>query len=66
MAQAKLCDFKAAGKDQWDAVVAEMEKVRDVFSHSFQYFKLQLLKVVLHEKNTHGLDFPRPTRQHRC
>ena len=42
MAQAKLCDFKAAGKDQWDAVVAEMEKVRDVFSHSFRYFKLQL------------------------
>ena len=42
MAQAKLRDLKAAGKDQWDAVVAKREKVRDAFSHSFKYLKSQL------------------------
>ncbi|MDP1999510.1 MAG: hypothetical protein Q8K22_07935 [Rhodoferax sp.] len=42
VAKARLNDLKAAGEDKWDAVVAEMEKVRDAFSHSFNYFKSQL------------------------
>lgn len=42
LAKARLNDLKAAGEDKWDAVVAEMEKVRDAFSHSFNYFKSQL------------------------
>ncbi len=42
LAKAKLDDLKAAGEDKWDALVAEMEKVRDAFKHSFSYFKSQL------------------------
>ena len=42
LAKARLSDLKAAGEDKWDAMVAEMEKVRDAFSHSFNYFKSQL------------------------
>jgi predicted nucleic acid-binding Zn-ribbon protein len=42
LAKARLSDLKEAGEDKWDAVVAEMEKVRDAFSHSFNYFKSQL------------------------
>ncbi len=42
LAKARLADLKEAGEDKWDAVVAEMEKVRDAFSHSFNYFKSQL------------------------
>jgi len=41
-AMAKLDDMKAAGTDTWDAMVAEMEKVRDAFVHSFSYFKSQI------------------------
>ncbi|MGV0950326.1 MAG: hypothetical protein ACOYB3_06595 [Azonexus sp.] len=42
LAVAKLDDIKAAGEDRWEAMVAEMEKVRDAFKHSFNYFKSQL------------------------
>ncbi|MGE4073102.1 MAG: hypothetical protein AB7E72_18190 [Lysobacterales bacterium] len=42
VAMAKLADMKAAGTDTWDAMVAEMEKVRDAFVHSFSYFKSQI------------------------
>lgn len=42
LAVAKLDDMKAAGEDSWDAMVTEMEKVRDAFKHSFHYFKSQL------------------------
>ena len=42
LAKGKLDDLKAAGEDKWDALVAEMEKVRDAFKHSFSYFKSQL------------------------
>ena len=42
VAVAKLDDMKAAGADTWEAMVAEMEKVRDAFVHSFSYFKSQL------------------------
>ncbi len=41
-AMTKLADMKAAGTDTWDAMIAEMEKVRDAFVHSFSYFKSQL------------------------
>lgn len=41
-AKAKMEELKAVGEDRWDAMVAEMEKVRDAFVHSFSYFKSQL------------------------
>jgi len=31
-----------AGEDSWDKMVAETEKVRDAFIHSFSYFKSQV------------------------
>ena len=37
----KLDQMVAAGEDTWEAMVAEMEKVRDAFSSSFNYFKSQ-------------------------
>jgi predicted nucleic acid-binding Zn-ribbon protein len=42
LAKDKLEALKAAGEDTWDAMVAEMEKVRDAFKHAFNYFKSQL------------------------
>ncbi len=42
VAGAKLDDLKAASADKWDAAVAEMDKLRDAFTHSFHYFKSQL------------------------
>ncbi|MCX9156961.1 hypothetical protein OPU71_12580 [Niveibacterium sp. 24ML] len=42
LAIAKLDELKSAGEDTWDGMVAEMEKVRDAFVHSFRYFKSQL------------------------
>ncbi|MBA3058936.1 MAG: hypothetical protein KJ614_16540 [Gammaproteobacteria bacterium] len=42
LAKGKLDDLMDAGEDKWDALVAEMEKVRDAFKHSFSYFKSQL------------------------
>ena len=41
-AVAKLDELTSAGEDQWDSMVTEMEKVRDAFKHSFNYFKSQL------------------------
>ena len=41
-ARAQLDQMVAAGEDSWDKMVAEMEKVRDAFVHSFSYFKSQL------------------------
>jgi len=38
----KLEAMKEATEDGWEAMVAEMEKVRDAFTHSFRYFKSQL------------------------
>jgi hypothetical protein len=40
-ASAKLEDMKNAGEDTWENVVAEMEKTRDAFKHSYNYFKSQ-------------------------
>ena len=42
LAVAKFEELKAAGDDRWDAMVAETEKIRDAFVHSFNYFKSQL------------------------
>lgn len=42
LAKGKLDELKAAGEDSWDVMVAEMEKVRDAFKHSFNYFKSQI------------------------
>lgn len=39
---AKLDELKAAGEDTWEALVTDMEKIRDAFKHSFNYFKSQL------------------------
>jgi len=42
LAVTKLDELKASSEDKWDTMVAEMEKVRDAFTHSFHYFKSQL------------------------
>lgn len=42
LAVAKLDELKASGEDKWEAMVAETEKIRDAFIHSFNYFKSQL------------------------
>lgn len=31
--------MKAAGEEAWEAMVADMDKLRDTFSQSFHYFK---------------------------
>lgn len=42
LAIAKLDELRAAGESSWEALVAEMEKIRDAFTHSFHYFKSQI------------------------
>jgi len=42
VAMAKLGELKGASEDSWDKMVAEMEKIRDAFIHSFSYFKSQV------------------------
>lgn len=42
LAVAKLEEIKLAGESTWEAMVAEMEKMRDAFTHSFRYFKSQI------------------------
>ena len=42
VAVAKFDQVKASGEDSWDAMVVEMERVREAFTHSFNYFKSQL------------------------
>ncbi len=42
LAVAKLDELKTSGEDKWDATVAEMEKIRDAFTHSVHYFKSQV------------------------
>jgi ribosome recycling factor len=41
LAVAKFEEIKLAGEDTWDSMVAEMDKLRDAFTHSFHYFKSQ-------------------------
>jgi uncharacterized coiled-coil DUF342 family protein len=42
VAIAKLDELKAAGEESWETLVTDMEKIRDAFKHSFNYFKSQL------------------------
>lgn len=42
LAMDKFDEFREAGDDAWDKSVAEMEKYRDAFAHSFNYFKSQV------------------------
>lgn len=42
LAVTKFDDMKAASDASWDAMVTEMDKIRDAFKHSFSYFKSQL------------------------
>jgi len=42
LAVAKLNEIETAGEGAWEAMVTEMEKIRDAFTHSFHYFKSQL------------------------
>jgi len=42
VAGAKLDELKAAGEDNWKTMTTEMEKVREAFVHSFNYFKSQV------------------------
>lgn len=42
LAVAKLDQITAAGEETWEAMVTEMEKVRDAWTHSFHYFKSQI------------------------
>ncbi len=42
LAMAKLEELQASGESTWDAMVAETEKIREAFVHSFRYFKSQV------------------------
>ncbi len=42
IAVAKLDELQKASEETWESMVTEMEKVRDAFVHSFNYFKSQL------------------------
>lgn len=42
LAMARLAELQASGESTWDAMVAETEKIRDAFVHSFSYFKSQV------------------------
>ena len=42
LAIAKLGELRATGEDSWAKMVAEMDKIRDAFIHSFKYFKSQI------------------------
>jgi len=42
LAGAKLEEVRAAGEDSWEKMKADMEKMRDAFTHSFHYFRSQI------------------------
>jgi predicted nucleic acid-binding Zn-ribbon protein len=42
LARTKLEEISVAGEEGWDKLMAEMEKLRDAFVHSFRYFKSQI------------------------
>ncbi len=42
LAVAKLDELKTSSEAGWEAMVTEMEKIRDAFAHSFNYFKSQV------------------------
>jgi hypothetical protein len=41
LASTKFEELKAAGVETWDTMVAEMDRLRDVFGNSYRYFKSQ-------------------------
>ena len=41
LATAQLAQVRASGEASWDKLVLEMDKVRDAFMHSLNYFKSQ-------------------------
>lgn len=42
LAKTKLAEIQASTESAWDNMVAEMDKIRDAFVHSFNYFKSQV------------------------
>jgi sRNA-binding protein len=42
LAGVKLAEIRSSSEDNWEKMKAEMEKVRDAFTHSFRYFKSQV------------------------
>lgn len=40
-AATQLAQIKTSGEASWDKMVQEMDKVRDAFTHSLNYFKSQ-------------------------
>jgi uncharacterized alpha-E superfamily protein len=42
LAVIQLDEVKIATEETWEAMVLEMDKVRDAFTHSFHYFKSQV------------------------
>jgi ATP/maltotriose-dependent transcriptional regulator MalT len=42
LAVAKFEELKITSEGSWDKAVAEMDKIRDAFTHSFSYFKSQI------------------------
>lgn len=41
LASTKFDELKAAGTETWDTMVAEMDRLHDVFGNSYRYFKSQ-------------------------
>jgi predicted nucleic acid-binding Zn-ribbon protein len=41
LASTQLAHIKTSGEASWDKMVLEMDKVRDAFVHSLNYFKSQ-------------------------
>ena len=44
LALSKLVEVKEASEDKWESMAASLEKLRDAFTHSFNYFKAELKK----------------------
>ena len=42
LAVTKLAEIRTANEASWNATVADMDKVRDAFTHSLHYFKSQV------------------------
>jgi hypothetical protein len=42
LAMTQFDQLKESGEDKWDRAVDEMVKIRDAFTHSFQYFQAEL------------------------
>lgn len=42
LAATQFDQLKQSGEDKWERTVDEMAKIRDAFTHSFQYFQAEL------------------------